>query len=96
MDEGWTRWVMDDFKLPYVSLGDSAVRAGSLRKRFDVIVIPDLSLREVRDGMTDAQVPPRRTRAASARRDSRRLSSSPRTVVISCSWMARRSSRRRR
>src|SRR6185503_16027711 len=30
MDEGWTRWVMDDFKLPYVSLGDSAVRAGSL------------------------------------------------------------------
>ena len=58
MDEGWTRWVMDDFKLPYVSLGDSAVRAGSLRKRFDVIVIPDLSLREVRDGMSDAQVPP--------------------------------------
>jgi hypothetical protein len=58
IDEGWTRWVMDDFKLPYVSIGDSAVRAGSLRKRFDVIVIPDLSLREVRDGMTDAQVPP--------------------------------------
>ena len=58
MDEGWTRWVMDDFKLPYVSLGDSAVRAGSLRKRFDVIVIPDLSLREVREGMSDAQVPP--------------------------------------
>jgi len=57
MDEGWTRWVLDDFKLPYVSLGDSAVRAGGLRKRFDVIVIPDLSLREVRDGMSDAQVP---------------------------------------
>src|SRR5688572_17697095 len=58
MDEGWTRWVLDDFKLPYVSLGDSAVRAGSLRKRFDVIVVPDLSLREVREGMSDAQVPP--------------------------------------
>ena len=57
MDEGWTRWVMDDFKFPYVSLGDSAVRAGALRKRFDVIVIPDLSLREVRDGMTETQVP---------------------------------------
>lgn len=58
MDEGWTRWVLDDFKIPYVSLSDSAVRVGSLRRRFDVIVIPDLSLREVRDGMTDAQVPP--------------------------------------
>jgi len=58
MDEGWTRWVLDDFKIPYVSLTDSAVRAGSLRRRFDVIVIPDLSLREVREGMTQAQVPP--------------------------------------
>src|SRR4029453_7467704 len=57
MDEGWTRWVMDDFKFPYVSLGDSAVKAGALRRRFDVIVIPDLSLREVKEGMTDAQVP---------------------------------------
>jgi hypothetical protein len=58
MDEGWTRWVLDDFKLPYVSLGDSAIKAGGLRRRFDVIVIPDLSLREVREGMTDVQVPP--------------------------------------
>ena len=58
MDEGWTRWVLDDFKIPYLALSDSAVRVGSLRRRFDVIVIPDLSLREVRDGMTDAQVPP--------------------------------------
>jgi hypothetical protein len=57
MDEGWTRWVLDDFKLSYVSLGDSAIRAGGLRRRFDVIVIPDLSLRQVREGMTDAQVP---------------------------------------
>jgi hypothetical protein len=58
MDEGWTRWVMDDFKLPYTSLGDSAIKAGNLRQRFDVIVIPDMSLREIRDGMSAAQVPP--------------------------------------
>ena len=58
MDEGWTRWVMDDFKIPYIALSDSGVKAGLLRRRFDVIVIPDLSLREVRDGMTEAQVPP--------------------------------------
>ena len=58
MDEGWTRWVLDDFKFPYVSLSDSAVRAGNLRRRFDVIVVPDLSLRQVRDGMTETQVPP--------------------------------------
>jgi hypothetical protein len=58
MDEGWTRWVMDDFRFPYVSISDSVVQAGDLRKRFDVIVIPDLTLREIRNGMSDAQVPP--------------------------------------
>src|SRR5688572_19351086 len=57
MDEGWTRWVLDDFKFPYVSLSDSAVRAGNLRRRFDVIVIPDLSLRQLRDGMSPDAVP---------------------------------------
>ena len=58
MDEGWTRWVMDDFRFPYTSIGDSVVRAGDLRKRFDVVVIPDLTLRELRSGMSEAQVPP--------------------------------------
>ena len=58
MDEGWTRWVLDDFKIPFVSLTDSTMRAGSLRRRFDVIVIPDLSLKEVREGMSYEQVPP--------------------------------------
>jgi hypothetical protein len=58
MDEGWTRWVMDDFKLPYTSVSDSVIRAGELRKRFDVVVIPDLTLREIRNGMSEAQVPP--------------------------------------
>jgi hypothetical protein len=58
MDEGWTRWVMDDFTFPYASISDSVVRAGELRKRFDVIVIPDLTMREIRTGMSDAQVPP--------------------------------------
>jgi hypothetical protein len=50
--------VLDNFKFPYTSLTDSSIKAGSLRSRFDVVVIPDLSLREVRDGMSAAQVPP--------------------------------------
>lgn len=58
MDEGWTRWVLDDFRFPYASLTDSAVKAGALRDRFDVIVVPDLSLRELRDGMSADAVPP--------------------------------------
>jgi hypothetical protein len=58
MDEGWTRWVLDTYRWPYVSLTDSSIKAGGLRAKFDAIVIPDLTLRELRDGMSAAQVPP--------------------------------------
>ena len=57
MDEGWTRWVLDQFRFPYVSVTDSSVRAGRLRDRFDVVLVPDMSLREARDGMRAADVP---------------------------------------
>ena len=57
MDEGWTRWVLDDFRVPYTSLTDSAVKAGRLRDHFDVVVIPDLDLRQLRDGMSPDAVP---------------------------------------
>src|SRR5262249_52899702 len=43
MDEGWTRWVFDTWKVPYASIVDSVVRAGGLKSRFDVIVLPDES-----------------------------------------------------
>ena len=47
LDEGWTRWVLDNdhnrsFRcLDYVTLEDAEARAGGLREKFDVIVIPD-------------------------------------------------------
>jgi len=58
MDEGWTRWVLEQFKLPYVSLTDSVARAGKLRDHFDVLLVPDMSLREMRDGNSEAEMPP--------------------------------------
>jgi hypothetical protein len=51
MDEGWTRWVFDTWKVPYVSLADSVVRAGKLREQFDVIVLPDQPPREILEGL---------------------------------------------
>ena len=51
MDEGWTRWVFDTWKVPYTSLVDSTVRAGKLKDRFDVIVLPDQSPRELLEGL---------------------------------------------
>ena len=51
IDEGWTRWVFDTWKVPYVSMVDSTVRAGSLKERFDVILLPDASPHELLDGL---------------------------------------------
>ena len=60
MDEGWTRWVLEQFTIPFVSLTDSMARQGGVRLRdqFDVILVPDMSLREMRSGMSASQVPP--------------------------------------
>jgi len=41
MDEGWTRFVLEQFAFPYVTVRDSAIKAGSLGASFDVIVLPN-------------------------------------------------------
>jgi hypothetical protein len=51
MDEGWTRWVFDTWKVPYTSLVDSVVRNGKLKEQFDVIVLPDQSPQELLKGL---------------------------------------------
>ena len=58
MDEGWCRWVLEQFHLPYVSLTDSVAKAGKLRDHFDVLLVPDMSLREMRDGNSPRETPP--------------------------------------
>jgi hypothetical protein len=40
IDEGWTRWVFEQWAVPFDSLRDAEVRAGRLGERFDVVVIP--------------------------------------------------------
>ena len=58
IDEGWTRWLLDRFKLPYASLRNDEVIAGGLRDKFDVILIADISGRTLRDGYRKGTVPP--------------------------------------
>lgn len=50
MDEGWTRWIFDQNKIPYTRVVDEDIRKGDLNTRFDVIVIPDNAPRAITTG----------------------------------------------
>ena len=50
MDEGWTRWVFDQYKFPFTSIRDADLRAGNLHPKFDVVILPDQSARLLADG----------------------------------------------
>jgi hypothetical protein len=58
MDEGWTRWVFERHAVPYTTVTDSTIKAGRLRDQFDVVLVPDMSLRDARSGMSPTAVPP--------------------------------------
>ncbi len=59
MDEGWTRWLLEGYDFEFGSLRDADVRAGGLRDRYDVVVLPDARQREIREGHSAGTVPPR-------------------------------------
>ena len=40
MDEGWTRFVLEQFRFPYQSVMDAEIRQGNLRAKYDVILLP--------------------------------------------------------
>jgi hypothetical protein len=57
LDEGWTRWVLDTWGVPFESVVDSTVRAGGLGARFDVIVLPGMSPRAIVEGLSGRRYP---------------------------------------
>ncbi|MCU0644659.1 MAG: hypothetical protein MUC94_10395, partial [bacterium] len=58
IDEGWTRWVLEQFEFAYQSVFDSDIRAGNLDEKFDVILVPDLGVRTIVQGNSPDFVPP--------------------------------------
>jgi hypothetical protein len=54
MDEGWTRWMFDQYRFPYFSLLDAEIRAGGLKAKYDAIIIPDQSVNALVNGLPGA------------------------------------------
>ncbi|HEY1946087.1 MAG TPA: M14 metallopeptidase family protein [Bryobacteraceae bacterium] len=41
IDEGWTRWVLEQFAFPYKSVLDPEIKKGNLNAAYDVLILPD-------------------------------------------------------
>jgi hypothetical protein len=50
MDEGWTRWVLEQYEFAPKSLHNEDIRAGKLHDKYDVIVLPDQQPRDILEG----------------------------------------------
>ena len=59
MDEGWTRWLLEQYGFDFASMRPGDFHAGELRDRFDVIVLADYGSRQIIDGTSEGSVPAR-------------------------------------
>ena len=50
MDEGWTRWVLEQYEFTLTSIHNDDLRGGRLRDRFDAIILADQDPRSIIDG----------------------------------------------
>jgi hypothetical protein len=57
MDEGWTRWMLDQFGFRYESVVNRDLQAGNLDSRFDVIVFPDQRGETIHNGHKSGDMP---------------------------------------
>ena len=58
VDEGWTRWVLEQYEVPFENVTDRDMRSGGLRSRFDAIILPSETPERLREGQQEGRVPP--------------------------------------
>ncbi len=67
MDEGWTRWLLEQFEFPYERLRDADVRQGNLGDAYDVILLPDATYDQMLSGLAPGTMPEEYTGGMTAR-----------------------------
>jgi hypothetical protein len=59
IDEGWTRWILEQYQFPFANLYNADIVGGHLREHYDAIVIPDMAERQIVDGHRRGTIPER-------------------------------------
>jgi hypothetical protein len=57
IDEGWTRWILEQYGYKPISLYNADMRSGGLRDRVDVIILPDMRQQQLIEGFREGIVP---------------------------------------
>ena len=58
MDEGWTRWVLEQYEFNLTPIHNADIKSGKLRQRFDAIILADQDARSIVEGFDAAAVRP--------------------------------------
>jgi hypothetical protein len=57
IDEGWSRFVLEEFKFPYKSILDPEIKAGNLKDKYDVLILPNDSTQAITGEAPGAAAP---------------------------------------
>jgi hypothetical protein len=57
IDEGWTRWILEQYEFPYTTIHPEDVRSASL-SRFDAVLFPDMNPDVIVEGAPSRRMPP--------------------------------------
>src|SRR5947209_5658466 len=57
IDEGWTRWILNNYDFSPLSLYNADLQAGHLRDRIDMLVVPDMSRKALMEGYEPGTLP---------------------------------------
>jgi hypothetical protein len=58
IDEGWTRWLLEQYEFEFENITDADMRKGGLRPRFSAIVLPDMNADRIISGHAAGMMPP--------------------------------------
>jgi zinc carboxypeptidase len=50
MDEGWTRFLLEQYEIPFVNLANEDLQKGKFEQSVDVVLLPDVGAAMLRDG----------------------------------------------
>lgn len=57
IDEGWTRWLLEQYEFPFQTVRDADLKAGNLRAAYDVIIMPSMPARRLMEGNRAGSLP---------------------------------------